>query len=91
MKPGSLYICNFEVEDNSTGHNVNMEERLHVFDGPFDTLVGAKIILKDRRGIIDDPVIVKIVGWYKNYIQGNEMFSNKDGMALPDDTEMKIH
>jgi hypothetical protein len=90
MESGSLYICNYESEIEGN-RNPSFEERLHLFDGPFKTLIEAKRTLKERKGYINQPIIIKIVGSYTNYIQDNQMFSNKDGNALPDDTEMKIH
>lgn len=61
-----------------------------VIAGPFDTVIEAKKALKKYKGIVEWPVIVRVIGTYVNYAMGNPMFSNKNGIALPDNKEMKL-
>ena len=79
-EPGKYSIVEGSLEKN-TGLIVT---------GPFDTIIDAKRKLKTLRGLVEIPIIVKVVGTYQNYAMGNKMFSNKNGMALPDHKEMRI-
>jgi hypothetical protein len=78
---GSYFIS--EMAEEKDNFNI-------VLAGPFKTMHEAKRTLKGYKGSISHPVIFKIVGSYQNWAMGNAMFSNKLGLPLPDNKEMKV-